>query len=400
MAVDEPSGPWFASLEACAAKKYWQLDLWVGRILEQPHWKARALFLVLSVSLFRAFPSYDALSTPFAQATWQHAQTKIEHPLVDMSRLFPPGSHESKLTFRMAAPVLAHVLHIRQPGLMALSMVAGLLLLYCVLSVTYRLTGSRKAAAYTCMATACTWPGATAFHELRGGYYDAIAICALIGALCSVPSVVTAACVFVAAWTDERAPIASSLVFVFWMTEDRTSGRPRFSSKHVGIVLGIAAYIATRAYITATYSLTPIVLSGGVGWRVLSGQMNVIPWAVWTGLAGQWLLVGCGVAAAWLQKQRMIALLLCVALACVMGAAVCVIDITRSIAYCLPAVFVAMSLLRREPTRWLERVAFMSCLVSVIFPTYYLEGSAGMWWLYPLPVQVVRWTLPLLVHRL
>lgn len=395
MAIDERSGPWIASLEAYGLKRYWQFDLWLDRILDRPHWKTRALILVLSVSLFRAFPSYDALRTPFVQSTWRPVQIKIDHPLADMSRLFPPDSHEGKLTFRLTVPILAHVLHLGQPGVMVLCVFAGLLLLWCVLNVTYRLTGSRKAALYTCLATACTWPGAGAFHQMLGGCcYDMIAICALFGALCSAPSVVTAACVFFAAWTDERALIACPLVFVFWMTEDGTAGRVVFSRKHVGIVLGAAAYFATRVYLTTAYSLTPIV-SGGVGWRVLSQQVNAIPLGVWSGLGGQWLLVVCGLAAAWLQKQRMIAVALCVALVFVMGTALCVLDMTRSMAYCLPAVFVAMSLLRRETTRWLERVAFTSCLVSVIFPTYYIQGSTGAWWLYPLPMQAVRWLLPL-----
>ena len=395
MAIEVPSGPEIASLEERGHKNYWRFNFWLGRILDRPHWKTRALILVLSISLFRAFPDYEALSTPFAQATWQHAQIKFDHPLADMSRLFPPDSHESKLTFRLTVPALAHVLHIGQPGVMVLSMIAGLLLLGCVLSVTYRLTGSRKTALYTCLATACTWPGMAAFHELRGGYYDAIAICALLGAAYPVPSAMTAACVFIAAWTDERALIACPLVFVFWMAEDCTAGRVRFSSKHLGIVLGVAAYLATRAYITMVFSLTPIAISGGVGWPVLSRQVNVMPLGVWTGLGGLWLLVGCGLAAAWFQKQRTIAVALCVALASVTGSALCVIDITRSMAYCLPAVFVAMTLLRREPTRWLERIAFTSCVVSVIFPTYYLEGSTGAWWLHSLPVQAVRWMLPL-----
>ena len=225
-----------------------------------------------------------------------------------------------------------------------------------------------------------------------------IAICALFGALYSVPSVLTAACVFVAAWTDERGLLASSLVFVFWMAADRPAGRLAFTSKHLGIVLGTAAYLATRAYITTAYSLTPII-SGGVGWGVLSQQVNVIPLGVWTGLGGQWLPVVCGLVAAWLHKQRMTAVALCVAIVLVVGTALCVIDVTRGMAYCLPAVFVAMSLLRRETTRWLERVAFTSCLVSVIFPTYYLQGSTGAWWLYPLPIQAVRWMLQL-AHRL
>ena len=69
VAMDEASGARTPSLHKWGLRKYAQLDLWLDRILDRPHWKLRALILVLGLSLCRAFPSYDALSTPFAQAT-------------------------------------------------------------------------------------------------------------------------------------------------------------------------------------------------------------------------------------------------------------------------------------------------------------------------------------------
>jgi len=68
-----------------------------------------------------------------------------------------------------------------------------------------------------------------------------------------------------------------------------------------------------------------------------------------------------------------------------------VADTTRSMAYCLPAVFVALTALSPKQT---EKLSAIAAAISVVVPSFYLEGSAGFFWLYPLPLQIARWLLP------
>jgi dihydrodipicolinate synthase/N-acetylneuraminate lyase len=78
-----------------------------------------------------------------------------------------------------------------------------------------------------------------------------------------------------------------------------------------------------------------------------------------------------------------------------MVASLAVADVTRSMAYCLPAVFVGVAALASsEGMQQIEQLAAIGAAISLLVPTYYLEGNAGLWWLYPLPVQIVRWLLP------
>ena len=59
------------------------------------------------------------------------------------------------------------------------------------------------------------------------------------------------------------------------------------------------------------------------------------------------------------------------------------------------AVFVALAALNSsEGVKQIEKLAAISGVISFLVPTYYLEGNAGLWWLYPLPIQIVRWLLP------
>ncbi len=348
----------------------------IDRILSGPYWKLKALCTVVAIALFRAFPSYDALASDFHRGTWRDVQIKFDHPLIDTSRIFTPGSHESKLTFRLTVPILAHVFHLGETGLLILFALAGLVLLYLVLKVVFTLKGSKRAALFVCLATACAWPGEAAFHELRGGYYDALALCLLVAACATSSSLLTAALVFLAAWTDERALIASSFVFLFYVRR----GKP------AAVVVAAAAYLGARAYLTATHSYT--IVTSGIGLSVLSQQAKMIPLAIWSGLSGAWILVALGAVALFREKRYLATAGFGGALAVMIAASLAVADMTRSMAYCLPAVFVALTVLNPKQ---IEKLCAIAAAISLLVPSYYLEGSTGFFWLYPLPVQIWRW---------
>ncbi|HTC34553.1 MAG TPA: hypothetical protein VK724_14330 [Bryobacteraceae bacterium] len=350
-----------------------RINAGIDGILSGSHWKLKALCAVAAIALFRAFPSYDALASDFHRGTWRDVQIKFDHPLIDTSRIFAPGSHESKLTYRLTVPILAHVLHLGETGLLILFGLSGFVLLYLILKVVFTLTGSKRAALFVCLAVACVWPGQAAFHELRGGYYDALALCLLVAACATSSSLLTAALIFLAAWTDERALIASSFVFLLRR------------GKAVAVVVAAAVYLGIRAYLTATISGVDV---GGVGFVILSQQLNVIPLAIWTGLGGAWMLVFAGALAFVREKRYLAAAGFCGALALVIVVSMLVADTTRSMAYCLPAAFVALTAL--NPNR-IEKLSAIAAAISVLVPSFYLEGSSGFFWLYPLPVQIARW---------
>jgi hypothetical protein len=370
-----------------------RIDAGIDRILSGPNWKWKALCAVVALSLFRAFPNYDALQTNFFETKWRDVQIKFDHPMVDTSRIFPPESHESKLTFRLTVPILAHVFHLHRAGVLIFFAFAGVVLLYLVLKVAFTLSASKRVALFICLTTACTWPGEVAFHELRGGYYDALALCLLVAACATSSSLLTATFLFLAAWTDERALIASSFVFLLYASNNTNGIRRFLMGKPAAVVVAAAAYLGIRAYLTATHSYG--LAASGVGLSVLSQQTNVIPLAIWTGLGGSWILVVLGLVALFLQKRYLAAAGFCGALVGMIVASLAVTDVTRSMAYCLLAVFVALAALNSsEGVKQIEKLAAISAMISLLVPTYYLEGNAGLWWLYPLPMQIVRWLLP------
>lgn len=376
---------------------YVKLCRWIddklGSLLSGPHWRIKALLWIIALTAVRAFPSYDALSTEFVQAKWHFAQIKFDNPLIDNGKVFSSDLHQSNLTFRLTVPLVAHVLKLGMPGVLILSALAGVVMLYRLMATVYRLAGTKQTAFFICLGVACTWPGATAYHELRGGYYDAVALCLLVLALSTSSTMLISIYTFLAAWTDERALIASSVSVLFWGFNRSTANR----SKAVAVIVAGTVYVGIRAYLTARYSYNcrPI----GVGLSVFLNQINIMPLAIWTGLGGNWIIVLCGMVVLFLRKRYLMAMAFLGSVGAVMAVAVVVIDVTRSMAYCLPAVLVGLNaLIESESPKTIKRFATISGVVSFIIPTYYVEGSTGLWWLYPLPFQLGRWVLAAVVR--
>src|SRR5258706_8800363 len=93
---------------------------------------------------------------------------------------------------------------------------------------------------------------------------------------------------FLAAWTDERALIASAFLLL--------CGR----KKAIAVAAAWTGYIVTRLILTQTFSLT--VATGNVGLAVLGSHLAMIPVGIWTGLGGLSILVALSLIA--LPRQR------------------------------------------------------------------------------------------------
>jgi hypothetical protein len=340
-------------------------------------WKLKALLLVLGISLFRAFPAYDALRTPHSQATFRNMQFQVDNLPCDMDRLFPPDSHESKLTFRLSVPIVARVLHLGETGLLILYGLAGIALLFMVLALSEKITGNRQAAFLVCLTIACVWPGETSFHELYGGVYDGVALCFVLLALSTESALLAGASLFLAAWTDERALIASAFLLL--------CGR----RKAIAAVTAGAGYLVARFILTKAFSLG--VATGSVGFSVLKSHAALIPVGFWTGLGGAWIIVGFSFIVLFHQRRYWLTAVFCGLLGAAIFAAFLVMDVTRSMAYCLPAVFIALSILARsESAGKIGKLVLIGGVASVLAPTFFVMGNTVLY-LYPLPVEIVRW---------
>jgi hypothetical protein len=128
-----------------------------------------------------------------------------------------------------------------------------------------------------------------------------------------------------------------------------------------------------------------------VGLGVLLNQINNIPIGIWSALEGLWLLVIMGGALLY-RNKRYIELLkytgIC-SLILVLGLSV--VDITRSVVYIFPMVFIALQLLNKYSEKaTLHKLLWYALILCFIYPAYYTGGKSSIWWTYPLPLQMLR----------
>src|SRR5207302_5009656 len=119
---------------------------------------------------------------------------------------------------------------------------------------------------------------------------------------------------------------------------------------------------------------------GGVGPAIFLKEFHMVPLGIWTGLGGCWLMVAGGMWVLVARRRFAAVLAFALALCVVIGAALVVDDVTRSMAYTLPAVFVGLSaLVESEPPVAIERLAAASALICVLVPTYFTQSGNATW---------------------
>ena len=118
----------------------------------------------------------------------------------------------------------------------------------------------------------------------------------------------------------------------------------------------------------------------------------MFPMGAWTGLEGGWLLV-LAAAVVLVRRRRFLFLAMYLgAIAILLIVSMCVYDITRSMAYLLPALFVALDVLGEvESVPDLRLLCGVSALVSILWPNYAPWEENRIFWNVPLPVRLLSW---------
>lgn len=155
----------------------------------------------------------------------------------------------------------------------------------------------------------------------------------------------------------------------------------------------MALHVVTRLAATAAFDLEQ---PSNLGGEYIKDQVNI--WAIgsWTGLEGWWLFVLLGAAVLWRARQRLLALVFLgwIGLFTIMNIAV--VDVTRSMAFLLPAGFAGFALAWRACSpRLLRGTMLLAFAITAAWPLYYAGGEKTVYWIYPMPLALLRKALGL-----
>ncbi len=371
---------------------------WLERLTSRRSWLWTGTFLTTCVCLILAFPSYQDLHPEPSRAgkTWQAVLMKGEDLRWNVLEKFGPSTNAARVNFRLTGPLLVQVFQLGIPELVAVQAAAGILLLAISHWLAWRLCGDRAAALLFALGIGATWAGATAFCELRG-VFDGVALCLLAAALASPNALLTMICVFLAAWTDERALVAfplllSSLWVVHTSSQSGEGNKGNRGRLIAGAIAGCGLHLVSR-FLYANWARIPHRFDGN-GLDVLLNQINNIPMGTWAGLEGGWILVCSAMLIACAREKKLWVLSFAVTIGLVLLVGHCVVDISRTTAFLLPALFGGLAVLSATESKLMvRRVVFLSSVVSLLWPMYYVGGKSTIWWVYPLPIQLIRLAL-------
>lgn len=365
---------------------------WLAARLAHRHWRWWLAGLCLLVAATFQFPK---INHTYAQL-FAHTEVLDEKLRRIGEQIAAPfarhtdeaSTHLAKMSFRLAVPLLARVLHLSLAQLLALQVLAGFAVFYRVAGLLARSLHDRVAAALLTLGLSLTYFGAEFTYDLSG-YFDGLGYAALVLALDARRWACVFALVLLGGFVDERV-LAASTLLVFWYGAQRYEwqvlglGRFLFTRLATAVYAAWLVYAALRLGLAWRYGLhTP---GGLVGVSALyhSSWHELLALGFTTGLSGYWLPVALAVALLLVQRRYGMLALLLGSFAPIFVGAFAVTDITRSLAFGMPVAFVSLDWLGRCTTlverRYLAVVVlFFALLIPAYFTTGYLQYGGPVW---------------------
>lgn len=354
------------------------------------------VFTAIALSLFFAFPSYDVAYTQEMYENWAAIVMQSKAPLNSVE--YDGSSHQANLAFRLTPVLIAGLFGIDTiTGFLILQFVSFIFLFWVIARLLRKLNEDPVVYYLLTLSISFMFVGNVLCSDYRG-FFDVMAYLFLTASLMFRNAFAIFIALLFAYFSDERALIASGLVFLFFLLEDKPLPENislkhffYFSPKLLTVVLSWGFYFSIRLLLGYFFGLktNSEVLVDYLFTQTVH-QINLFPFGVWTGLEGFWVLVLLSFVVL-IQRNCWIFIgFYTLALMVVIFISIWVFDITRSMAYLLPSVFVSLRLLSTNENRVLLRYASVTILLLCVFPTYYAGGSNEINWLLPLPFQILR----------
>jgi hypothetical protein len=269
---------------------------------------------------------------------------------------------------------------------MLLEILFGIATVYLFIKAVLVITKNKVMTVILTLAFSSTSICKNPFNDIVG-FFDGIALFFLIIPFVFSNPIAIFCSIFTAAWIDERSLIASSLIFI-WILISKNK-----HLKTIQISALFAAwivYLLTRFFLIYHFHL--ITHTGAVGLGMLLNQLNNAPLGIWTGLEGFWMIVILSFIVLLKQNKKIIACLFMAGIVLIVFVALSVSDITRSMIYLFPSIFIALSIIKEvESDKNLIYIATFVLLLCMLFPQLIVGGYNTVNWQYPLPLQMLRY---------
>ena len=338
------------------------------------YWRIKFVMSLTLLSLFFSSPQFSGYEKTFEEIKgWQAFHQQREQPLTPLD--FNGASNAAKRTFRLTVPMLAFAFHLNDYAILALEWLVNILFLYFCILLFEKITNDRSIALLGAIGLTFIYNGHAGFTD-NNAWFDIVAYLFLLLAMLYSNVFLIFIFTFLAAWTDERAVVASLLIFLWWKFNEikaadfSFAAYFKFEKKSSAVLLALLFYGFGRFLLTNYFGLqTP---AKGIGLEVLMNATDAMGLGLWSALEGFWLLLIVCCIFLFRQKKYVVALSISLMIAVIMLIAYSVEDITKSAGYMFPVIFIAVAILFETISKIdLRRLLLLCAIVCFLFPSYY-----------------------------
>lgn len=351
-------------------------------------WRIKLLILATILAGLMQCPRYTylyryAVTGTEENPTYSTFKEQVAAPFAP--RVFDSDSHESKMTFRLTAPLLVKLFHAPPIGIFVFQFIAGLLMYYALIQLLYTLTDDRVTTAMLVLGLSCTYFGCAFVFDVMPAF-DTFAYAVLILMMLSSNYVALFSLIIIGAFTDERTIIAVPIVLLWHLCHEQAFTNEKswtdlfkqafFNKKTLAVGAGIVAYVAIRLFLASHYHL--ITYGGFVGLSafVFDAYRGIVGMGFLSGLESFWAFLVAALIALTASRSYKLLVFFVLAISPICFGAFLVHDITRSLAYLMPAFLLSLYLLRPYLTS-LSLRHFSNAVMwgALLIPTIYITGK-------------------------
>jgi len=342
---------------------------------------------ILFVFVFLStYPKYlDILLDPTPITTYPYFFQKIKAPFGQIQ--IAEDTHGSKGAFRLTMALFGNMLNIGKVGvgkdIMMLYFFQSFLLFpfFLILVALFRKFADNISTVLFAIAFSTVYV-TTAFFWDYDFWFDGVAFFFLLSGMYLQNKAGMFCALQLACWTDERAVVALSSVYLFHILQENDFDfyhlRQIFTKnflykKSTIVILTGLVYFAIRFFLSYRFNLyTPKGEGTGVGLYMLPYQLTHRLNGVFLTFEGLWVIFL--VAMAVLARKKRILLILGISVIMIVHIIVAysVYDITRSLSYAFPLLIICAILMVKSDILWSHYIFFGVAIVCIMVKTQYL----------------------------
>jgi hypothetical protein len=326
------------------------------------------------IILFFSFPPFYSSSEG---SSWNALFRQINNPFQNSnSNQF---SHDSKLTFRLLPVFIGKIMFLNKTSFVIFQYFIGILSIRVLLDIFNEKLKNLYFAFLLTLSYGFIYCGKVSFIELRG-IFDGLALFFILITFYKSNKYLIFSCILLSSWTDERGLIASSFVFLHYLIIYFNDKKNSTRAILISIIFSWISYFAIRFLITYIFDLK--TNTGGINTKTLALNFELFPISLYGALEGFWLFFLINFFQS-KYKFSFVNLLLLLCMFIVLLVSYFVYDVTRSLAYLFPSVFILLSSISKYKQEQIRNIVFCVFILSFLFPAYYI-GGGGLNWTKPL----------------